>query len=94
MPLKNIKEINHAGLYPETRYRVPAIRSGSVGTGFSDKERKQNWNNEIGNVVTISCESIIKDKRNNKKHSLYLPRFDEIRRDRNNAQTLKDMQQR
>ncbi|MHA1738939.1 MAG: ATP-dependent DNA ligase, partial [Candidatus Heimdallarchaeota archaeon] len=65
----------------------------SIGTGFSDKEREKNWGNEIGNILTISCESIIKDK-SKELYSLYLPRFVELRLDRNTAQTLKDMQNR
>lgn len=67
--------------------------SVSVGTGFSDIDREMNWDNEIGNIVTISCESIIKGK-TDKKHSLYLPRYIELRPDRNTAQTLKDMKER
>jgi hypothetical protein len=66
----------------------------SVGTGFSDEERAHNWDDEKGNIVTISCESIIKDKRDNKLHALYLPRFEELRRDRTEGQSLMDMQTR
>ncbi len=65
----------------------------SIGTGFSDTEREKNWDNEIGKIITVSCESIIKDK-SKQQHSLFLPRYIELRPDRNVAQTLKDMQKR
>ena len=61
-----------------------------VGTGFSDKERKQDWDKFTRNIVTISCESVIQDKRKN-THSLFLPRFVDIREDLNKAQSLNNM---
>lgn len=65
----------------------------SVGSGFSDSERNQNWDNEIGKIITVICESIITSKSKDGS-SLYLPRFDCIREDMEEAQTLKDMLER
>ena len=61
---------------------------------FLAEEIAHNWDDEKGNIATISCESIIKDKRDSKLHSLYLPRFEELRRDRTEGQSLMDMQTR
>lgn len=61
-----------------------------VGTGFSDEERKKNWDKEIGKVSTIEYESLIKDK-NKDIYSLYLPRHDEQRFDRADTDTLEDL---
>jgi len=48
----------------------------------------------MGKIATITCESIILSKKEGSLYSLYLPRFDILRPDRNNAQTLEDMQKR
>jgi hypothetical protein len=66
----------------------------SVGTGFTDTEREQDWGLNMGKIATIICESIIKDKHKDSLYSLYLPRFLELRNDRNEAQTLKDIMER
>lgn len=66
----------------------------SVGTGFTDLEREMDWGLQMGKIATITCESIIRDKRKESLHSLYLPRFDSLRPDLNKAQTLKDMMER
>ena len=66
----------------------------SVGTGFTDEEREQDWSLNMGKIATITCESIILSKKEGSLYSLYLPRFDILRPDRNNAQTLEDMQKR
>jgi DNA ligase-1 len=66
----------------------------SAGTGFTDEEREQDWSLNMGKIATITCESIILSKKEGSLYSLYLPRFDILRPDRNNAQTLEDMQKR
>lgn len=66
-----------------------------IGTGFSDELRKMNWDDEIGNVVEVLYESVIKSK-TDKIHSLYLPRFNGFKKDRskNTADTLEDLLKR
>lgn len=63
----------------------------SVGSGLSDDERKEFAPNKIknsivGQIITIKHNGLIKDK--NGKHSLYLPRFIEVRFDKDTADTL------
>jgi|LGVD01.1.fsa_nt_gb ATP-dependent DNA ligase len=59
-----------------------------VGSGFSDEERKGELRNEIvGKIVTIKFESIIR-KKTSTSISLYLPRFIEVRLDKNDADDL------
>lgn len=66
----------------------------SVGSGFSDQNRKDFCNDKIiGSIATIICESIITSK-NKETSSLFLPRFDCFREDIETAQTLKDMIER
>jgi hypothetical protein len=78
----------------------------NVGTGFSDEQRgyfpdskkktkKQLkwWESQIGKVAQLQCESVIKDK-NKESHSLFLPRFVEIREDKHIADTLQDLKKR
>ena len=65
----------------------------SVGSGFSDELRKQDWDNFLGRIVTVAFESVIKDK-NSKKPSLFLPRFKSLRSDRDIADTLEEIQKR
>jgi DNA ligase-1 len=66
----------------------------SVGTGFTDSDREQDWGLSMGKIVTVLYESVIKDKNKDSLYSLYLPRFLELRNDRNEAQTLKDIMER
>lgn len=60
-------------------------------SGFTDKEREEDWNNRIGNIVSITYESLISDKKRKGIYSLYLPRIDEVRYDRNDTDTLEDL---
>lgn len=62
----------------------------SVGTGFSDEDRSKQREYYLGKIVTVEFESIIKDKKSN-TYSLFLPRFVEIREDRNDTDTLEDL---
>lgn len=63
------------------------------GSGFSDEERKGDLKNEItGRIVTIRFESLIRRKATNKGAdtiSLYLPRFIEVRYDKDTADDYK-----
>jgi DNA ligase-1 len=65
----------------------------NVGSGFSDEERNMDWDKHIGKVVTIACESVIQSK-SKKESSLFLPRFVEIREDRDDAESLIDILER
>ena len=62
--------------------------SVSVGTGFSDNQRELLANDGIiGKIATIQYNAIITDKSTG-KNSLFLPRFVEIRDDKEEADTL------
>jgi len=65
----------------------------NVGSGFSDEEREWNWDEKIGMIGTVAAESVITSK-NKSSASLFLPRFCELRFDRDNAETLKDILER
>lgn len=55
----------------------------SVGTGFSDAQRKEYFTNDIlDKVVTVTYNMRIKDKNREGVDSLFLPRFIEIREDK------------
>jgi DNA ligase-1 len=57
------------------------------GTGFSDKQRKEFWENreqKLGSIVTVSANDIISN-RNNSTKSLFLPAFEEERFDKTEA---------
>jgi len=60
----------------------------NVGTGFSDEERKENWDKHIGKIATIQFNELITSKSKDTK-SLFLPRFVEIREDKTKADSLK-----
>jgi len=68
--------------------------SVSIGTGFTDSDREQDWSLAMGKIVTVLYESIILSKVKGSLHSLYLPRFDTLRNDRNEADTLEEIQKR
>lgn len=54
----------------------------NVGTGLSDKDRNLGvdwWKDHIGDIVTISFESVIEDKTNRETMKLYTPSFVEPR---------------
>jgi ATP-dependent DNA ligase len=60
-------------------------------SGFTDKEREEDWDRNIGKIVSITYESLILDKKRGEVYSLYLPRIDEVRYDRNDTDTLEDL---
>lgn len=62
-------------------------------SGFTDDQRKLDWDKEIGKIVSIEYESVINDKKK-EGYSLYLPRFDSIRFDRDETDTLEDLLKR
>lgn len=66
----------------------------SVGSGFSDDEREADWELAEGAIVTIEFESVIQDKRKKGKYSLFLPRFKEVREDRDAPDTIQDILKR
>ena len=63
-------------------------------SGFTDDQRKLDWDQEIGTIVSIEYESLISDKKREGVYSLYLPRYDELRYDRNDTDTLEDVLKR
>ena len=65
----------------------------AVGSGFSDKDREKDPAHWLGKIITVFFESVIKDK-NKDTHSLFLPRYDEIRTDRDRADSLKEIMSR
>ena len=62
-----------------------------VGTGFTDKERKEiTEESVIGKIVTVGYNMMIDDKKRETK-SLFLPKFIEIREDKSVADTLEQI---
>ncbi len=57
----------------------------NVGTGFTDIQREVYWKHPpIGCIVHITANDLVQDKRT-KAYSLFLPSFQEIRTDKNEA---------
>lgn len=68
------------------------LLSVSVGTGFTDDMRKEYFDKEnIGKIISVKYNEVIKDK-NSEIYSLFLPRFVSIRLDKDNANTLDEIQ--
>lgn len=63
----------------------------SVGTGFSDSQREQYGDNLIGRIVTVQYMEQILSKADNSLWSLYLPRFVELREDKNVANSREEL---
>ena len=62
-----------------------------VGTGFTDKERKEiTEESVIGKIATVGYNMLIDDKKRETK-SLFLPKFIEIREDKSVADTLEQI---
>lgn len=60
----------------------------NVGTGLSDVQRKEFCNQDIvGKIVTVEYNELVQSK-NSDDYSLFLPRFIEIRLDKDEADTL------
>ena len=63
-------------------------------SGLTDIERQMDFNtNWYNKIITVRANSLIKDKRNFGYYSLYLPRFIEIREDKNKADTFKEIKE-
>ena len=62
----------------------------SVGTGFSDDDRDNITKNVIGKIVAVKYNARIQDK-NGGPESLFLPVFLEIREDKTEADSAKDI---
>lgn len=57
----------------------------NCGTGFSDKQREEYWKHPpIGCIIHITANDLVQDKRTG-AYSLFLPSFQEIRTDKNEA---------
>lgn len=57
----------------------------NCGTGFSDKQREEYWKHPpIGCITHITANDLVQDKRTG-AYSLFLPSFQEIRTDKNEA---------
>jgi len=64
-------------------------------SGFKDDEHFDiDWDARIGKVATLEFEGLITDKSRPGIYSLYLPRNLELRPDRSNTDTLKDVKRR
>lgn len=61
-------------------------------SGFTDEMRQHifdNWHEEFyGQVITVKANQLLKPGKNNKNYSLFLPRFVEVRHDRNEADAI------
>lgn len=59
--------------------------------GFTDEMRQEIWNNRdkmIGTIISVVGCEVMKPGKTNKKHSIFLPRFDGIRTDKMVADDL------
>lgn len=65
----------------------------SVGSGFTDEEREMNWGKYVNKIVTVEYESLIKDKKRD-TYSLFLPRFKELRSDKDETDTIEELKYR
>lgn len=63
-------------------------------SGFSDAERLLDWDARIGKVGTLEYEGLISDKNRPGIYSLYLPQNLEMRPERSDTDTLKDLKTR
>lgn len=63
-------------------------------SGFSNKERLEDWDERVGKIVGLEAESLITDKNRPGIYSLYLPRYVEMRPDRTATDSLKDLKER
>lgn len=62
------------------------------GSGFTEDDRGIDWKKNIGKIVSIETEGLIRDKKSD-IFSLYLPVFIEIRNDKRKANSLKEIQE-
>jgi len=66
----------------------------NCGTGFTDKQREEYWKHPpIGCIIHITANDLVQEKKKN-SFSLFLPSFQEIRTDKNEAddfQKIKDI---
>lgn len=97
------KVVDWIGGKPGTKYEqhLGAIQVASsdgkvmswVGSGFTDKERKGSLKDEIiGQIVTVRFESLI-TRKDSDTFSLFLPRFIEVRGDKDTADSLAYMEE-
>lgn len=63
-------------------------------SGFNDEEHYKDWNVELGQIATIEYDALITDKNRPGIYSMYLPRNLELRPDRSDTDTLKDLKTR
>lgn len=59
-------------------------------SGFTDLERSELWKDKdevIGSIVEVTYNEVISDK-DNKSYSLFLPRFNELRKDKTEADSI------
>jgi len=60
----------------------------NCGTGFTDKQREEYWKQPpIGCIIHITANDLVQDKRTG-AYSLFLPSFQEIRTDKNEADDM------
>lgn len=66
----------------------------NCGTGYTDKQRKDAWNNPetfVGKVHTLSANDIIQSRDTRKEPALSLPAFEEVRLDKTVANILEEV---
>lgn len=63
----------------------------NVGTGFSDAQRELYGDDIVGRVVTVQYMERILSKADNSLWSLYLPRFVELREDKDVANSMEEL---
>lgn len=65
-------------------------------SGFTDAMRSSIWDNidnTIGKIIAVKSNSIMYGKTEGELHSLFLPRFEEIREDKTTADTFKQIEE-
>jgi hypothetical protein len=75
---------------------VDGLMTVSVGTGLSDEQRAQFWENKeqlIGKILTAQANDVIKGVDENSNWTLFLPRFVELREDKTEADSLDRIQE-
>ena len=63
----------------------------NVGTGFSDADRAEKFDFWRGKIVEVQYNERILAKEKDSKYSLFLPRFVQVRIDKNNADSLENI---
>ena len=60
----------------------------SVGSGLTDEDRLMTESQIVGKIITVKSNDLITSEKNDKKYSLFLPRYIEIRNDKKEADSF------